>query len=326
MNLIFDALQRSVGERFGTDLSTLSAATELLQRIEHKTLSEWETQVRSELPDTTESAGQVPLRASFEMPPIAALHSAQAEKPSLNDSHVALFGLFKSVQVAVCEQNHLVCLTTSESLAAEKFRFLGIKLRHLRRERPLKKILITSTNPREGKSTVAANLACSLTRETQQRTLLVDGDLRRPSLAHLFGLGTVTGLSEWLQGDHSLTSTVFRLEGLGLWMLAAGHVSRNPLELLQPERLSLLIDEISALFDWIIIDSPPVLPLADTSVWSRVADGILLVTRPGITEKRQLERGLEVIESAKMIGTLLNCSQNTAHSEYYYHYHQRTAS
>jgi Mrp family chromosome partitioning ATPase len=78
------------------------------------------------------------------------------------------------------------------------------------------------------------------------------------------------------------------------------------------------MDQLAAWFDWIIIDSPPVLPLADTSVWSRLADGILLVTRQGTTDKRQLKRGLEALETKKLIGVLLNSSQSSDNRDYYY--------
>ena len=78
------------------------------------------------------------------------------------------------------------------------------------------------------------------------------------------------------------------------------------------------MDQLTAWFDWIIIDSPPVLPMADTSVWMNLADGVLLVLRQGTTEKRQLQRGLEALESKKMIGAVLNCSKSMPHSDYYY--------
>jgi Mrp family chromosome partitioning ATPase len=78
-----------------------------------------------------------------------------------------------------------------------------------------------------------------------------------------------------------------------------------------------LMEELAALFDWIIIDSPPVLPLADTSVWARLADGLLLVTRQGTTQKRHLQRALEAIESKKIIGAVLNSSKNTSDNAYY---------
>jgi Mrp family chromosome partitioning ATPase len=80
------------------------------------------------------------------------------------------------------------------------------------------------------------------------------------------------------------------------------------------------MDQLAAWFDWIVIDSPPVLPLADTSIWSRLADGILLVTRKGATEKQQLQKGLEALEKSKLLGALVNSSENAAHSDYYQRY------
>ncbi len=223
-------------------------------------------------------------------------------------------------------QGRLVCLTDKESLAAEKFRFLGFRLRQLQHSRGLKKVLITSTIPQEGKSTIAANLACTLARNAQQRTLLLEGDLRRPSLSQLFGLGKTFGICEWLQGERSPATSIYYLEGPGFWILPAGSTPRNPLELMQSGKLSALMDQLTAWFDWIIIDSPPVLPLADTSLWMRSADGILLVTRQGTTEKQQLQRGLETLERSKLLGALLNSSTTAAHSNYYYQYHLPAAS
>jgi capsular exopolysaccharide synthesis family protein len=173
---------------------------------------------------------------------------------------------------------------------------------------------------------VAANLACALARRRQQRVLLLDGDLRRPSLSQLFGVARIPGLWEWLQSEPNPMTSIYHLDGPGLWFLPAGSMPGNPLEVMQSGRLRALMDRLSELFDWIIIDSPPVLPLADTSVWARLADGILLVTRQGTTEKKQLQRGLEALERQKLIGALLNCSRNTAHSDYYYHYRPAAAS
>jgi len=221
--------------------------------------------------------------------------------------------------VSITEQSRLVAVEKEGSLGAEKFRFLAVRLRHLRQTRPLKKILITSTIPQEGKSTVAANLACTLARRKQHKTLLIEGDLRRPTLAQKFGLGRIPGLSEWLRGDTE-TMNIYRLEALGLWILPAGSAPENPLELMQSGKLSPTMEQLTAWFDWIIIDSPPVLPLADTSMWARLADGVLLVTRKSITEKQQLKRGLEAIERGKLLGALVNGSTDTAHSDYYQRY------
>ena len=106
----------------------------------------------------------------------------------------------------------------------------------------------------------------------------------------------------------------------GLWVLPAGSAPENPLELMQSGKLSPLMEQLTAWFDWIVIDSPPVLPLADTSIWARLADGILLVTRKSITEKQQLQRGLEALERSKLLGALVNGSTDAAHSDYYQRY------
>src|ERR1039457_1939985 len=198
------------------------------------------------------------------------------------------FTQFPPVRVQVSPESKLVCITEEESLAAEKFLFLGVKLRQLQQKHPLKSVLVTSSMAEEGKSTIAANLACTLAKRQAQKTLLLEGDLRRPSVAQQFGLGKIPGLSELLQGEPAPAMNIYQLEGLGVWILPAGSPPTNPLELMQSGKLSLLMDQLAGWFDWIVIDSPPVLPLADTSVWVRLADAVFLVTRPGQTAKRQV--------------------------------------
>jgi capsular exopolysaccharide synthesis family protein len=236
------------------------------------------------------------------------------------------FGQFQSVAVLPSPGSRLVSLTAQESLGAEKFRFLGVQLRQLQQGRPIKRLLITSTVPEEGKSTVSGNLATSLARKHQQKILLVEGDLRRPSLGSQLGLSHLPGLSEWLQGDSAPIANIYHLEGAGFWFLPAGRPPGNPLELMQSGRLSKLLDRLSAWFDWIVIDSPPVLPLADTSVWMRFSDGILLVARPGTTVRRQLQRGLHVLQSSKLLGVVLNGSKNNDDDKYYQRYALVTAN
>ncbi len=136
-------------------------------------------------------------------------------------------------------------------------------------------------------------------RGTRRRRCCWRGISDGPRLAQQFGLGKLPGLSELLQGEPAPAMNIYQLEGLGFWILPAGSPLKNPMELLQSGRLSLLMDQLAGWFDWIVIDSPPVLPLADTSIWMRLADGVLLVTRPGKTSKRQLQRGLEGVEQPK---------------------------
>jgi len=313
MSQLFDALQRSEAERFGTDLSTLSGATELLQLAERHA----DTDQRKSSP-LEESAGQTAEIERGFAPAGTVVESLKAREPRRNLHQSNPFSEFQNLQIAVPSDSRLVCLTDGESLAAEKFRFLAVHLQHLRRDRELKRVLITSSIPQEGKSTVSANLACALARRSQQKILLVEGDVRRPALSPMFGLARISGICELPQSEPNLRTSVYHLDGPNLWFLPAGSAPKNPLEVLQSGRLSAVMDQLSALFDWVIIDSPPVMPLADTSVWMRLSDGILLVTRQGITEKQQLQRALEAIEPKKVIGAVLNGSQRTTHSDYYY--------
>jgi capsular exopolysaccharide synthesis family protein len=283
MSHIFDALQRSEAEGGATPPASepfvSSAVAELLRRAERK------------------------------------MQGAIAPSPDSGTEAVAL-PAFPSLPVSIPPDSRLVSVGKEDTLGAEKFRFLAVHLRNLRQNQALKKVLVTSTIPQEGKSTVAANLACTLARRKEHKTLLLEGDLRRPTLVQRFGLGQVPGLSEWLRGETE-TMNVARIESLGLWVLPAGSAPENSLELMQSGKLAPLMDQLTAWFDWIIIDSPPVLPLADTSVWARVADGILLVTRPGVTEKKNLQRGLAVLDAKKLLGAVVNDSTDATHSDYY---------
>ena len=295
MSNIFDALQRAELEASGDHASTLTLATELLQAAERK------------------------LRDSGAIVEQAASPASEDAFDSAPSSPLGDLERCPVLPVSIHEESRLVSLGKEGSLGAEKFRFLAVRLRQLRQSRPLKKVLITSSIPQEGKSTVAANLACTLARRKPQKTLLLEGDLRRPNSAAQFGLGKLPGLCEWLSGV-TPNINIYRLENLDVWLLPAGSAPQNPLELMQSGKLSPLMEQLEAWFDWIVIDSPPVLPLADTSLWSRVADGILLVTRKGTTEKVQLQRGLAAIEKSKLLGALVNSSANAAHSDYYQRY------
>jgi capsular exopolysaccharide synthesis family protein len=323
MSHIFDALQRAESESAGAESPRFSLATELLQAAEQKireaSADEQHGQIESsdspsaaQLVQVAEQkvreseAGRREARPqSFDPPPPASSFDDLERCPVL--------------QVSIPQDSRLVSVGKEESLGAEKFRFLAVRLRQLRQTRPLKKILITSSIPQEGKSTVAANLACTMARRKQQKTLLLEGDLRRPTLAARFGLGRTPGLCEWLAGE-TKSINLYRLESLGLWVLPAGAAPQNPLELMQSGKLAPLMTQLEAWFDWIVIDSPPILPLADASMWSRLADGVLLVTRKGTTEKKQLLRGLETIEKSKLLGALVNSSANAAHTDYYQRY------
>jgi capsular exopolysaccharide synthesis family protein len=303
----------------------MSRIFEALQRSESEAVT---FEFPQPAPESPSAAPQAARPASELAPPAAEfpqLSFMAAEPLPAEETRTSDFGQFQSLPILVPPNSRVVTLTEKESLAAEKFRFLGVRLRQLQQSRPLKKVLITSTIPEEGKSMVSANLAVTLARKKQQKVLLLEGDLRRPVLASQFGLGKLAGLSEWLQGDPTPIRNIYHLEGAGFWLLPAGRPPENPLELMQSGRLSSLLDQLAGWFDWIVIDSPPLLPLADTTVWTRLVDGILLVAREGKTEKRQLQRGLQVLDQSKWLGVVINSCTNTDHTNYYQRYGPATS-
>lgn len=313
MSQIFDALQRSERERRGVDPSALSSATQLLEFGERHAASERATAVENKALNTE-------AMVTSSQPIFSSEAATLQHPPAVETGCGDPFSYFTPLQVSVSAQSRLICLTGSESLAAEKFHYLGVRLRQIQRGGHLKSVLVTSASPQEGKSTIAANLACVLGRKPRQRTLLLDGDLRRPAIAKSFGLNSIPGICEWLHNKSDLLASIYHLADQGFWILPAGHPSNNAIELLQSGKLPGLMEQLSTWFDWVIIDSPPVLPLGDTSVWTRMADGILLVVRKNVTEKLQLQRSLEAIDQKKLIGAVLNGSQRPRDNDYYYQY------
>jgi capsular exopolysaccharide synthesis family protein len=256
-------------------------------------------------------------RADFSFPEPSSLAGDLLQD---SEQEAARLGEFPAIRVALPPNSRLVSLNEKESLGAEKFRFLGVRLRQMQQSSALKKVLITSSLPEEGKSLTTGNLAITLARRKQQRVLLLDGDLRRPTQTALFGAGHLPGLSEWLQSGSPAVSNIYFLEGPGFWLMPAGKPPENPLELMQSGKLSELAEQVSAWFDWVLIDSPPILPLADTSVLARLADGVLLVVREGRTQKKQLQRALATLDHSRMLGVVVNNCTNTDHEDYYARY------
>jgi capsular exopolysaccharide synthesis family protein len=322
MSRIFEALQRSEAERAGFAFPEPPsvAADRIATQEEEKAKAKAQAQVGAEEPVEVPSQllMQPQIQSQPQMRPPAPVPVPVQPKAKAREVHE--LAEFPTVQVSLSLASRVVSLTDKDGLGAEQFRFLGVRLRQMQQARRLKKLLITSTLPGEGKSLVSANLAATLARRRQQKVLLLEGDLRRPVQAALFGGGNLPGLSEWLQAGLPAVNNIYFLDGPGFWLMPAGTPPENPLELMQSGKLSTLLDQLGDWFDWVVIDSPPVLPLADTSVWSRVADGVLMVVRQGKSETRQVKRGLEVIDASRLLGVVINSCTNTIHQDYYARY------
>jgi capsular exopolysaccharide synthesis family protein len=226
----------------------------------------------------------------------------------------------KSLLPAVREESRVVTLTEGNGLGAEKFRLLRARLRNLRERQQLYRLVITSAVPNEGKTLVAMNLAVCLAKHTNEKILLLEGDLRKPMLGEHLGIKTLPGIGEWASADQPVSKFIYRFDDLQLWILPAGSAPEDSVNILQSSRFLELYKQLCTCFDWIIIDAPPLLPMADVSFWSRQADGLLLVVREGKTPKSILQKGLETLDHPKVIGVVLNESHQVE-SSYYHHYY-----
>jgi capsular exopolysaccharide synthesis family protein len=203
--------------------------------------------------------------------------------------------------------SHLVAITDPNSLGAEKFRALAIRLDHVRKQRQFKSLQVTSSVVNEGKTLVSANLAVTLAKYSCSRTLLIEGDLHRPALASLFGLRELQGLSHWWSArDQDIGCFLQQLNDMPLCFLAAGKAHDQPSDILHSAHFARAFEHLVDQFDWIVVDSPPMLPVVDVNLWSRLVDGALLVVRAGVTPVKALKKGLQALDHPNVVGVLLN--------------------
>jgi capsular exopolysaccharide synthesis family protein len=213
----------------------------------------------------------------------------------------------RPARVEVSAASRLVALTEPRSLGAEKFRSLATRLTNLRRERELKSLQVTSSIVGEGKSLVSANLALTFAMESCSKVLLVEGDMHRPSLPTRLGLSQLTGISQWWGTEQQpITQFLYKLNNWPLWFLAAGGASEQPSQILQSGRFAEAFLKLSGAFDWVIVDSTPMLPTVDSNLWSRLVDGTLLVVREGVAFVNALKKGLQSLDNPKLVGIVLN--------------------
>jgi capsular exopolysaccharide synthesis family protein len=217
--------------------------------------------------------------------------------------------------------------------AVEQFRSLRSHIYQLRYQAALKTIIVSSGTPSEGKSFVTANLAVSLARNNERNVLLIDGDLRRPTVHKLFGAPNNSGLSEFLSGTAEISEVMQRNTEVGpsevqgvrdlsnLTLITAGVSGENSLELVGNHRIEALVEAATPHFDWILIDSPPVLAVTDAVDLARAADGVLLVARGTSTPYDIAQRAAQAFSNARLLGFVLNAVKDAPKGGYYYNYY-----
>jgi protein-tyrosine kinase len=202
----------------------------------------------------------------------------------------------------------------------EEFRTLRSRLYQIREKMPLKRLLVTSALPKEGKSFVAANLAQVMVRQHGRRALVIDADLRNPGMHRHLGAAQSPGLGEYLAGECDEFAILQRGPMENLFFVPGGRVAGNAPELLANGRLKLLLQRLEPLFDWIILDSSPVIPVSDATLVAGACDGILMVVRSNVTPSDMARKAREEFPDKLLLGVVLNgaTSSSLAQSKYYY--------
>ncbi|MEO8130906.1 MAG: CpsD/CapB family tyrosine-protein kinase [Bryobacteraceae bacterium] len=225
-------------------------------------------------------------------------------------------------EVTVDPETRLVFHTDPSSPAADRFRFMRMRLRTLKGLGKLKSLLITSALPRDGKSTMSLNLATAMAEGGKHSVLLIEADLYHPSLSQRLGLPARPGLAECLEGGKDPVSLLRRLEPLQWFVLQAGTPKGNPTELLHSEALPRVLQRLAPYFDWILVDSPPVAPLTDALLISQHVDACLMVVRADYTPREAVEEAMKLLGPKKVLGILFNGVEglNRLYSKYYGYY------
>jgi capsular exopolysaccharide synthesis family protein len=200
----------------------------------------------------------------------------------------------------------LVAAIAPHSDVAEQYRSIRAKLTLREETGPLRVIGITSPEKGDGKSVTAANLALAMAQELQRRVVLVDADLRHPSVHSLFAVERGPGLSDVLTGQATLDEALVYLPELQLSLLPAGSGADYPTELLGSMAMRRTLDALGGRFDRMLLDLPATLPLADVGTVAPYTDGMLMVVRAGITQRPALDQALAIFEEQKVLGVVLN--------------------
>jgi len=207
-------------------------------------------------------------------------------------------------------------------MGSEEFRTLRSRLYQIRDRRPLRTLLITSPLPSEGKTFVTSNLAHAFVRQHERRAVIIDADLRHPQLHAVLGAPSTPGLADYLSGEAHELSILQRGPKDNLYFIPSGKPVQNPAELIANGELKVLLDRLAPLFDWILLDSPPALPVSDPSVLAKMCDGVLLVVRAGVTPFDLAQKARQEFEENSLLGVVLNVvARRDIYGGYYYSYY-----
>lgn len=209
------------------------------------------------------------------------------------------------LQAVVGHSEKLVANPLLQPVAVEQYRRLAAILHHAQKERGIRRVLVASALAEEGKTLTATNLALTLSESYRKRVLLIDADLRRPGINMAFGIAKQAGLSEALASELPQKLSIVQLSPT-LAVLPAGHPNSDPMHGLTSLRMSQILDEASEMFDWVIIDSPPVGILPDAKLLARMVDNVVFVIAAGRTPHGAIQRAVDALGRERVLGVVLN--------------------
>lgn len=228
-------------------------------------------------------------------------------------------------------EGKLVVMAEMSPAAVEQYRKLAATLHHAQIEQDTRIIMVTSAVPSEGKTLTAANLALTLSESYRKQVLLIDADLRRPAMYDVFQLPNMLGLSDWLKAPHERRLRAIRISE-HLAYIPAGHPDPDPMSGLTSDRMQRLLKDSAGMFDWVIIDTPPVGLLSDANILTRLVDGVLLVIRSGVTPYELIQRAVQALGRDRLLGVVINQiteehqGRHYAYGSYYGYYDRHAAS
>jgi capsular exopolysaccharide synthesis family protein len=202
----------------------------------------------------------------------------------------------------------------------EELRTLRSRLYQIRDRQPLKTLLITSALPTEGKTFITAGLAQTIVRQHERRALMIDADLRKSQLHNVMGAPASPGLTEYLSGQADEVSIIQAGPKDNLFLIPGGKPAEQPSELLANGRIQVLLQKVAPLFDWVLLDSPPVIPVSDASLLAKFCDGVLLVVRAESTPFDMAQKVRDEFRDKNLLGVVLNQVARQSGYGYYYYY------
>ena len=217
--------------------------------------------------------------------------------------------------------SHLIDANQPQEAPTEEFRTLRTRLNHLQSLQPVHTVVVTSPSPAEGKSFCAVNLALAESHLAGNLTLMADFDFRRPIVHTLFQVDRSPGITDYLLGKAQLHEIIRRVAGTNLFIMPAGEAVLNPLELLNLRAVKVLLDKLPTLFNWVIMDTPPMLFAADANLLSTLCDGTIIVVRIGSTTIDSVTRAMQSLCQNNVLGIVVNgARRGELYSKYtYYH-------